>query len=103
MNKSTQICGKTSKLENRYLQHSVRSPGEPLTNQGLLNDSSKHCEKPSFLTDDSWTLEERDLAEWLVRLTANAKVVTSLGLVRASSDTVESERRQKKQCWIKHY
>ncbi len=39
-----------------------------------------------------------DLAQWLERLTANAKVATVLGSIPASSDTVESERRQMKQC-----
>jgi hypothetical protein len=36
-----------------------------------------------------------DLAEWLE---LDAKVVTVLGTILASSDTVESERRQMKQC-----
>ncbi len=40
----------------------------------------------------------RDLAEWLKRLTAN--VATVLDSIPASSDTVESEGRQMKQCWI---
>ncbi len=40
-----------------------------------------------------------DLAEWLERLTANAKVATVLSSIPASSDTVESEGRQMKQCW----
>ncbi len=43
-----------------------------------------------------------DLAEWLERLTANAEVVTVLGSIPASSDTVESAGRQMKQCWIKY-
>ncbi len=37
--------------------------------------------------------------EWLERLTANAEVATVLGSIPASSDTVESEERQMKQCW----
>ncbi len=36
----------------------------------------------------------------ITRLTANAEVATVLGSIPASSDTVESERRQMKQCWI---
>ncbi len=32
-----------------------------------------------------------DLAEWLKRLTVNAKVATVLGTILASSDTVEYE------------
>ncbi len=43
-----------------------------------------------------------DLAECLERLTANAVVATALGSNRASSDTVESERRQMRQCWISY-
>ncbi len=35
---------------------------------------------------------------WLKRLTANAKVATVLGSIPESSDTVESEVQQKKQC-----
>jgi hypothetical protein len=41
---------------------------------------------------------DRDLAEWLERLTANAVVATVLGSIPASSDTVESVGRQMKQC-----
>ncbi len=41
---------------------------------------------------------ERDLAEWLERLAANAIVATVLGSIPASSDTVDSEGRQMKQC-----
>ncbi len=37
-------------------------------------------------------------AEWLERLAANAEVATVLGLIPASSDTVESRGRQMKQC-----
>ncbi len=43
-----------------------------------------------------------DVAEWLERLTANAKVATVLGSIPASSVTVESEGRQMKQCWIQY-
>jgi hypothetical protein len=39
---------------------------------------------------------KRDLAKFLERPTANVKVATE------SSDTVESERRKTKQCWIKY-
>jgi hypothetical protein len=39
-----------------------------------------------------------ELAKWLERLTANAKVATVLVSIPASSDTVESEVRQMKQC-----
>ncbi len=34
------------------------------------------------------------LVQWLVRLTAKAKVATVLGSIPASSDTVDSEGRQ---------
>jgi hypothetical protein len=39
-----------------------------------------------------------DLAEWLERLNAKVKVATALGWFQASSDTVEFEGRQMKQC-----
>ncbi len=37
------------------------------------------------------------------RLTANAEIAIILGSIPASSDTVKSERRQMKQCWIKYW
>ncbi len=39
-----------------------------------------------------------EITKWLERLTANAEVVTVLCSIPASSDTVESEGRQMKQC-----
>ncbi len=56
------------------------------------------------LAEYGWDLAECgwDLAEWLERLTANAVVATVLGSIPASSDTVESEGRQMKQCWISY-
>ncbi len=42
-----------------------------------------------------------DLAEWLKRLSASFKVATLLGSIPASSNAVESEGRQMKQCWKK--
>ncbi len=41
-----------------------------------------------------------DLAKCWERLAVNAKVATVLGSIPASSDTVESEGWQMKQCWI---
>ncbi len=41
-----------------------------------------------------------DLAEWVKRLVVNAKVTKILGSIPAFSDTVESEGRQMKECWI---
>ncbi len=41
-----------------------------------------------------------DIAKWLESLAVNAKVATVLGSIPAFSDTVESEGRQMKQCWI---
>ncbi len=43
-----------------------------------------------------------DVAEWLERLTALAEVAAVLGSIPASSDIVESEGRQIKQCWTKY-
>ncbi len=39
---------------------------------------------------------------WLERLTVNGVVATVMGSIPASSDTVESEGRQIKQCWISY-
>ncbi len=47
-------------------------------------------------------IPDPDQVEWLERLTANAEVSAVLGSIPASSDTVESERRQMKQCWMKY-
>ncbi len=54
------------------------------------------------LSDCGWDLAECgwNLAKWLERLTANAEVATVLASIPASSDTVKSEGRQMKQCWI---
>ncbi len=54
-----------------------------------------HDHSNFFYKDFRW-----DLAELLERLTANAVVATIQGSIPASSDTVESEGRQMKQCWI---
>ncbi len=43
-----------------------------------------------------------DLAEWLERQTANVVVATVPSSIQASSDTVESEGWQMKQCWISY-
>ncbi len=43
---------------------------------------------------------DADLVEWLECLAVNAKVATFLGSMLASSDTVKSEGRQMKLCWI---
>jgi hypothetical protein len=51
---------------------------------------------------DGWDRMRWDVAEWLDRLTDNAKIATVLGSIPASSDTVESEGQQMKQCWIKY-
>jgi hypothetical protein len=47
-----------------------------------------------FFTSHEWL----DVAEWLERLTANAKVAAVLGSILAPFDIVESKRRQMKQC-----
>jgi hypothetical protein len=47
-------------------------------------------------------MRSRVLDQWLERLTANALVATVLGSIPASSDTVESEGRQMKQCLISY-
>jgi hypothetical protein len=40
----------------------------------------------------------RSSLQWLERLTANAEVASVLGSIPASSDAVETEGRQMKQC-----
>ncbi len=47
------------------------------------------------LTEGGWDLSER-----LDRLAVHAKVATFLDSISASTDTVESEGQQMKQCWI---
>jgi hypothetical protein len=53
-----------------------------------------------FLSDSIRAYGGSDLAEWLERLAANAVVDTVLDSIPVSSDTVESEGQQMKQCWI---
>jgi hypothetical protein len=43
-----------------------------------------------------------NLAEWKECLTVNTIVTTVMGLIPASSDKVEFEGQQMKQCWIKY-
>ncbi len=43
-------------------------------------------------------------SSWVVeRRIVNAEVATVMGLIPASFDTVESEERQKRRCWIKYW
>ncbi len=52
-----------------------------------------------LIMDEMWPIMDKMyVADWLERLTANAEVATFMGLIPASSDTVESEGRQMKQC-----
>ncbi len=43
-----------------------------------------------------------DLAKCIESMTANAEVATILRSISASSDTVESEGQEMKQCWIQY-
>ncbi len=47
-----------------------------------------------------WKSSRLAIGYWLERLTVIAKVPTVLGSMPASSDTLESEVRRMKQCWI---
>ncbi len=76
--RSSQVCMRSSQVWMRSSQEWMRS-----TQCGW------------DLTKCGW-----DLANWLERLAVNAKVATVLGSILASSDTVESEGRQMKQCRI---
>ncbi len=58
----------------------------------VVSESHQNCQNVS----------EWDLAFWLDRLTAPAEVATVVSSIPASSDTVESEGRQMKQCWIQN-
>jgi hypothetical protein len=49
---------------------------------------------PTNFMVETWPRVDEMVAEWLERLSANADVVTVLGSISASSDSVESERRQ---------
>jgi hypothetical protein len=53
-----------------------------------------------FYCQDYFGILHSGAAEYLERLTANAKAATVLSSVPASSDTMELEGRQIKQCWI---
>jgi hypothetical protein len=61
------------------------------------NAARAHPEWHRYLILCGW-----DLAAWLERLTANAVVATVLGSIPASSDTVVSEGRPMKQCWMSY-
>jgi hypothetical protein len=65
---------------------------------------SLECDQLSFISTSAFKVSVSgwDVAEWLERLTDNAEVATVLGSIPASSDTVESEGRQRKQCWIQN-
>jgi hypothetical protein len=62
----------------------------------FFNSNSKNSK--NVTTTAINTVEKSQLVTWFQRLTANAKVETVLGSIPASSDTVESEGRQMKQC-----
>jgi hypothetical protein len=49
------------------------------------------------------SMEGRDLAELLEPLSVNAEVATALDSILTLSDTLESEGRQMKQCWINYW
>jgi hypothetical protein len=66
--------------------HSLKSKQQHLVNLVMIYRSHPHVD------------EMKSIDEWLKRLDVNAKVATVLGLIPASSDTVESEGRQIKQC-----
>ncbi len=57
-----------------------------------------------WVAECGWYLAECgwDLAEWFERLIASVEVATVLGSIPASSDSVESEGRQMKKCWLQY-
>ncbi len=79
----------------------------------LWGGSTRHVHKSAIgrSSEQSWesdSFSESDILLWMrssrvVRaLTANAIVATVQGSIPATSDTVESEGRQTKQCWISY-
>ncbi len=76
--------------------------GDPLLS---LKHRSIHAEHETRTQTEQYVATYQygwDLAKWLERLTANVVVATVLSSIPASSDTVESEGRQMKQCWIEY-
>jgi hypothetical protein len=67
----------------------------------LVKRTTSLCTMPErrFVFPFIYRYLKLNLAEWLERLTANAVVAIVLGSIPASSDTVESEGRQMKQCY----
>jgi hypothetical protein len=79
--------------------------GQPLLCNVLMFTKSVACHVFYIYIFCSHTVQVFwDLAEWLERLAdgVNAKFQTVMCSIPASSDTVESEGRQMKQCWIKY-
>jgi hypothetical protein len=76
----------------------IRDKNKQNVNKKAIGVARQHCK----ISRNKWEGKKWDLAEWLERLTANAVVATVLGSIPASSDTVESEGRQMKQCWISY-
>ncbi len=66
----------------------AKQPKQTVSKQTEKRKKRKKTKKPDTV----------DLAKWLERLNAKAKVATVLSLVLAFSDTAESEERQMKQC-----
>jgi hypothetical protein len=80
----------------RNFHHTLNDVLSSLKHSPLFQNLS--ADKSPPLSDNFENFQKRLIFAWLERLAFNAKVATVLGTIPASSDTVESEGRQMKQC-----
>ncbi len=83
------------KIPDFYIFLSVHLPPLKYGKNSKINKWMKSIRGGWYYAKCGW-----DLAERFGRLTVNAKVATVLGSIPASSDTVEYEKRQIKQCAV---
>ncbi len=94
-----------SRLWQEYFSCTMDSPWEvEMEEQGSKTEQIIKGKKSKLKINFLYRSRQKklDLAEWLKRLSANAKVATVLGSIPASSDTVDSEGRQTKHRWINY-
>ena len=104
----------TGPAHNQPLHQPTRitNHGPQIMKPGLRKSTTKGRDKVIIFVEEtrkpfSWSkksamMRMRSSLLWLERLTASAEVATVLGSILASSDTVEPEGRQIKQCWIQY-
>jgi len=99
------ICMRSSPWRNKEMEATVdvglnrsQSSCEEVRVEGELHHPRHHQPISQVITASMWMK-----SSWVVeRLSANAVVATVLGSIPASSDTVESEGRKMKPCWISY-